>query len=101
MNLKDIFEVDKRGLSKQNFVEQFDDTTVILSYYGQGFSHEGLFSYDENSGWKFERYYDREFETLSEEKQSKMMQDIVEGLKNAGLTEVTQDVNGTTFSRKK
>jgi len=101
MDLKEIFEKDKRGVhTGASFVEQISDTTAIHSYYGQGFGHEGIFSYDEN-GWKFEKYYDREFEKLSEEGKAKLMNDIVNGLKKHGLTEIKDDGNHITFSRKK
>jgi len=99
-NLKDDFEKDKRGLSDEDFVEQVDDSTVILSYYGMGDSHEAIYSYDPVKGWKWEKYYDRWWENLSDEEKVKKSEEIANGLKKAGLTEIKDDGKTITFSRK-
>jgi hypothetical protein len=104
-NLKELFDTDPRGRINPQigdaFVEQINDNTAILSYYGQGDSHEGIFSYDIKTGWKFEKYYDRWFENLSNQEKSESFKKFESTLKKEGFTEIKDDGKHITYSRTK
>lgn len=98
-DLKHIFESDKRAVGESYFVEQVDDNHAILSYYGMGDTHEGIFSYDSEVGWKFVSYYDRQWESMTTEEKTNQFNSICDGLKKIGLSHVVEDGNSIAFSR--
>ena len=66
MNLKEIFENDKRGLfGKPTFIKEINEC-VVVNYYGQGDSHFGLFCFDIKEGWKFLKYLPFEMKDFSD-----------------------------------
>jgi hypothetical protein len=101
MDLKEKHQNDKRGLANlyPDWVEQIADNLAILTYYGQGDVHEAIYSYDESVGWKWEKYYDREWEKLTPEEKATKFQQLVDGFKKAGLTDVKESDGIISFSR--
>lgn len=100
-DLKEAFENDKRGMRDMaNFVEQLDEATAIIGYYGMGDTHEGKYFYDPALGWKFIECYDRYWENLSDEGKVDFIKRLATGFKNAGFTEIKETDDGIEIIRK-